>query len=199
MGAAGRSKYIFKYILNKLILKILFVAFKISVSVATISFLCLSLNECKHNHTHIHTKACRVKAKISECWHLPQAFGCHWHEVCPLLRLPPPPPALLDQVTVNFPAVSERVKRRGSAKSDWWPGSVCLLLLFIHVFILAVVISSDPGPLHPLLSFVAASQRGNSVSLHQVWYKLNTASCVGVWTRVCKVNPTKSCLFFNLL
>lgn len=143
------AKTFFKHILNSLILKILFVAFKINVPVATISFLCLSLNECKHTHTHTH-KGLRGEGK--NIWMLTSATSI-WLLLTrgvPTVETPPH----LDQVTVNFPAVSERVKRRGSAKSDWWPGSVCLLLLFIHVFILAVVISSDPGPLHPLLSFL---------------------------------------------
>lgn len=43
-------------------------------------------------------------------------------------------------------------RRQALAKSDWWLGSVCLLLLFIHVFILPVVIPSDPASLHPFLS-----------------------------------------------
>lgn len=51
----------------------------------------------------------------------------------------------------EFPSCEWTSRRQGSAKSDWWLGSVCLLLLFIHVFILPVVIPSDPAFLHPLL------------------------------------------------
>lgn len=51
----------------------------------------------------------------------------------------------------EFPSCEWTSGRRGSAKSDWWLGSVCLLLLFIHVFILPVVIPSDPASPHPFL------------------------------------------------
>lgn len=81
---------------------------------------------------------------------------CHMHlaadiEVSPMFRRHFFSPSSTKPSYREFPSCEWTSKRQGSAKSDWWLGSVCLLLLFIHVFILPVVIPSDPASLHPFL------------------------------------------------
>lgn len=109
-----------------------------------------------HTHTHIRQRLlfflqCNTRRKKPL-----NADVCYMYlaptdtEVSPVFRLPPP---TLNQT--KLPWISQlwvNKRRQALAKSDWWLGSVCLLLLFIHVFILPVVIPSDPASLHPFLS-----------------------------------------------
>lgn len=110
-----------------------------------------------NTHTHTHTPAPPFllavqykEEKTPECWRVPHVFGSYWHWGESSFQTPPP---LLNQT--KLPWISQlwvNKRRQALAKSDWWLGSVCLLLLFIHVFILPVVIPSDPASLHPFLS-----------------------------------------------
>jgi len=123
-----------------------------------------------------------------KCWHMPHAFGRRHRGESNVSE------TFFSSATKQsyreFPSCEWTSERRGSAKSAWWLGSVCLLLLFIHVFIPPVVIPSEPASLHPFLplpqvptrkhcrvtSGVIGAHRHPGLQLcvlNSVWYRKN--------------------------
>lgn len=138
-----------------------------------------------NTHTHTHTPAPPFllavqykEEKTPECWRVPHVFGSYWHWGESSFQTPPPPQP--NQVTVNFPAVSEQ-----AATSLGQIGLMARLCLPFAV-IYSCVYSSCRYPLRSSVppSFpdpLPAGQRGNNVLLHQVWYAPTISSvCVFV-------------------
>lgn len=140
-------------------------------------------------NTHTHTHICQRLLFFLQCNTRRKkplnADVCYMYlaptdtEVSPVFRLPPPHPQP-NQVTVNFPAVSEQ-----AATSLGQIGLMARLCLPFAV-IYSCVYSSCRYPLRSSVppSFpvpLPAGQRGNNVLLHQVWYAPTISSvCVFV-------------------
>lgn len=139
-----------------------------------------------NTHTHASASFSSCSAiqggkKTPECWRVPHVFGSYWHWGESSFQTPPPQP---NQVTVNFPAVSEQ-----AATSLGQIGLMARLCLPFAV-IYSCVYSSCRYPLRSSVppSFpvpLPAGQRGNNVLLHQVWYAPTISS---VWVFVCVSN-----------
>lgn len=138
--------------------------------------LCLLFYDlfCIH-HTHIHKQnkyaqmhtntyscstpwllSCRNptlwrEKKKSECWHLPHAFGLptsRWVQCFGDTLFSPPRP---NQVTVNFPAVSEQASDEARPnRTDGWALFAFCCYLFMCLFFLSLS-PLIQRPLHPFL------------------------------------------------
>lgn len=128
--------------------------------------------------------ATQEKKKTSERWHLPHAFGCRFggeSNVSETLFscLPFPRP---NYVTVNFPAASEASARAMRLGQIGLMAGLCLPFAVIYSCVYSScryplrssVPPSSPPPAPP----PSGCQRGNTVSLHQVWYAHTPNPCL---------------------